>query len=87
MSTEHLEIPKCPKCNDGHRYKLDVERSLVMKMLTMDDMNERPRAVKITRLFTCPVKNEEFQAKFTLYDTSSDRIENVSVVGVSHDGE
>ncbi len=87
MSTEHLEIPECPKCNDGHRYKLDVERSIVMKMLTMEDIDERPRSVKITRLFTCPVKNEEFQAKFSLSDTSSDRIIDVTVIGVSHDGE
>ena len=87
MSTEYLEIPKCPKCSDGHRYKLNVERSIVMKMLTADDMNESPRSVKITRLFTCPIKNEEFQVKFVLYDTSSDRIKDVTVIGISHDKE
>ena len=87
MSTEYLDIPKCPKCGDGHRYKLDVNRSIVIKMLTMADMNEQRRTVKMTRLFTCPVKDEEFQVKFILYDSSSDRIENVTVIGIPHDKE
>ena len=87
MSTEYIDIPKCPKCNDGHRYRLKVDRTIVMRLLTMDDVDEKPRAVKITRLFTCPVKDEEFQAKFILYDTSSDRIQNVTVIGASDDNE
>jgi hypothetical protein len=87
MSTEHLNIPNCPKCKDGHRYKLNVERAIVMKMLTMSDMSEQPRRVRITRLFTCPTKNEEFQASFFLTDTSSSRIESVEVGGIANDND
>ena len=87
MSAEHIDIPTCPKYKGGHRYKLDVERAIVLKMLTMSDLNERTRHVKITRLFTCPVRNEEFQASFILIDTSSDRIKNVQVVGVANDND
>lgn len=87
MSTEHLDIPNCPKCKDGHRYKLNVERSIVIKMLTMSDMSEQPRPVRITRLFTCPIKNEEFQASFILTDTSSSRIKSVDVVGITNDND
>ncbi len=87
MATEYLDIPNCPKCTDGHRYKLEVDRALVIKMLTMSDMSERPRQVRITRLFTCPTKNKEFEARFILTDTSSNRINNVKVVGIADDNE
>ncbi len=87
MATEYLDIPKCPKCPDGHRYKLKVDRALVIKMVTMSDMSERPQQVRITRLFTCPRKNEEFEASFILTDTSSSRIKDVKVVGIADDNE
>ena len=87
MATEHLDIPNCPKCSDGHRYKLEVDIALVIKMLTMSDMIERPRQVRITRLFTCPTTNEEFEARFILTDTSSNRIKDVKVVGIANDNE
>lgn len=85
MSEEFLNISKCAKCNKPHRYRLEVERSIIMKLMTPDDLNEKPRQVRITRIFTCPVKNEEFEARFILHDTSSDRIENVTISGVSND--
>lgn len=88
MSTEYLDIPNCPKCFGGHRYKLEVERSIVIKMMTMSDLNEPEepeRKVKVTRIFTCPTKNEEYQARFVLTDTSSNRIKNVKVIGLEND--
>jgi len=85
MSDEYLDIPNCPKCKEGHRYKLKVERAIVMKFLTMSDMSEQPRKVRITRLFTCPIKNEEFEANLTLTDTSSNRIKSVEVEGITND--
>jgi hypothetical protein len=87
MATEYFDIPNCPKCHAGHRYKLQVDRSIVIKMLTMSDMSERPRRVRITRLFTCPKKNEEYEATFILTDTSSSRIKNVTVVGIANEKE
>ncbi len=87
MSTEYLEIRNCPKCSDGHRYKLNVTRSCVMKMLTMSDINEMPRQVRFTRFFTCPTRNEEFQANIIMTDTSGNRIKNVTVEGIANDNE
>jgi hypothetical protein len=80
-----LTFLTAPKCPYGHRYKLKVERAIVIKMLTMSDLNERPRRVRVTRLFTCPLKNEEFQARFILTDTSWDRIKDVQVAGITND--
>lgn len=54
-------------------------------MLPMSDMNEVPSQVPFTRLFTCPIKNEDHQATFSLTDTSSDRIKGVEVEGVAKD--
>lgn len=87
MHTEYLEIPICPKCNTNHRYKLSVKRSMVFKMLTSSQLSESRSYGKrtFTRFFTCPIKNEEFQAKFSLRETSSDKIEYVSVIGIADD--
>lgn len=87
MTSEHIDISVCPKCKGPHRYKLEVERALVLKTMTAADFNEQPRQVKFTRFFTCPVKNEEFQASFALTDTSSDRIARVRVVGTGNDND
>ena len=87
MATEYLDIPNCPKCSYGHRYRIEVDRTLVIKMLTTLDMNEHPQQVRITRLFTCPTKNEDFEARFILTDTSSNRINDVKVVGIADDNE
>jgi hypothetical protein len=87
MNTEYLDIPSCPKCKDGHRFRLNVERAIVMRMLTTSDIDEQPRQVRITRLFTCPNKNDEFQASFTLTDTSSSRIVSVKVESIAHDND
>jgi len=80
--SECIAIDSCPKCQGRHRYKLAVDRSIVIKMLTASDMYERARQVRFVRLFTCPVKKEDYQATFYLSDTSSDRIKDVRVVGI-----
>ena len=87
MGAEFVKITDCPKCNGQHRYRLEVRRAIVIKMLTMSDMNERPRAMKVTRLFTCPKTQDDYQATFTLTDTSSNRIKDVSVVGEAGEDE
>ena len=87
MNTEYLYIPNCPKCTGRHRYKLRVDRSVVIKLLTMSDLSESPRQVRFTRFFTCPIKNEEFEARFVLTDTSSNRIKDVTVEGIADDNE
>ena len=84
---EYIAIDSCPKCNGQHRYKLSVDRSIILKMSNAYDMYERGRQVRFVRLFTCPVKNEDYQATFFLTDTSSDRIKDVRIVGIAANDE
>ncbi len=84
---EYIVIDSCPKCGGEHRYRLAVDRSIIMKMLTASDIYEEPRQVRFVRLFTCPVKKEDYQASFFLTDTSFDRIKDVKVMGTAANGE
>jgi hypothetical protein len=87
-SAEIITIEKCPRCESSHRYRLAVQRSWVLKRLTAADMRERARPVKVTRLFTCPVTNDDYQASLVLYDTSSSRIEHIgNVLGLAKDDD
>jgi len=85
MSKETIEIEGCTHCGGTHTYTLEVERAVIIKMMTVSDMSERCRSVKVTRLFVCPVKKEQYQATFYLEDTSSSRIKDVSVVRLAGD--
>lgn len=87
MSVEYIEIPNCPMCHGQHRYKLEVDRSVIFKMNSMFEINESPRQERYTRLFTCPVRNENFQATLVLTDTSFDRIKDVQVVRIASEDE
>jgi hypothetical protein len=81
MEIEYLEIPSCPKCGLKHRYKLEVERATIIQYGVPSQMNEQPRSVRFTRLFTCPEKNDNFQVKFILQERSYDRIVSATVIG------
>jgi len=88
MSIEYVDIRVCPLCGQSHRYKLEVERSLVvhMAMSNLTKIGERNPLSDFTRFFTCPKKGEEFQATFPLRELSPSQIINVKVVG-SADGK
>lgn len=83
--TETITIPSCPICAASHTYSLKIERSLVLGMVSVNDIHEKPRAVRITRLFTCPSKAQDFQATFVLYDTANSRIKSVDVSELAED--
>jgi len=85
MAAEYVNITECPKCQGEHKYRLEVKRALVIRMLTPRDMSERPRPVQLTRLFTCPKTQADYQATFTL--TSFNRIEGVTVLGEAGDDD
>lgn len=78
---KELEIPNCPICGGEHTYKLKVERTAVCKWMTAADSEETTQPVKVTRIFTCPVKNEKFEGTFVLYQTSGSEIKKVEVEG------
>lgn len=87
MAAEYIEIPNCPKCQGKHRYKLEVDRSVIFKMNSMSEINESPRQERYTRLFTCPVRNENFEATLVLTDNSFERIKDVRVVRIASEDE
>jgi hypothetical protein len=87
MASEYVKITGCPKCQGEHKYRLEVMRALVLKWYSPFEMREPPRAVRLTRLFTCPKTQADYQATFTLTDTSSNRIKDVTVLGETGDDE
>jgi|RhiMetdeSRZDD1v2_1073273.scaffolds.fasta_scaffold323753_1 hypothetical protein len=60
-----ITIRKCPLCGKSHPYDAVVTTSN-MQFVRM------PPPKEFTRLFTCPVKNETFQATITLAATTTD---------------
>jgi hypothetical protein len=82
---ETLKIENCPICSKSHIYGLKVQRAYVTKLLTQYDMRERPVAKSYTRYFICPTKQEKFQATITLFDSSSNRIESVDIIGLKNE--
>jgi hypothetical protein len=80
---EILDIT-CPKCNQVHHYKLEVDRSIVLEQVSLS--YRASTFTRFTRLFTCPIKKENFQAVFTLEESSSNRIDNVVSYGMAQDG-
>ena len=84
---EKLKIPDCPICGGEHTYKLKVERTYVIELLTRHNLRESSQPASFTRIFVCPEKNEKFQATFRLYQTTSAEIKSVTVGGVTEDEE
>ncbi len=75
MGVEVVTIESCPLCHQAHRYGLPVQRAMMFK-----HMGSRPQhqQIGVTRLFTCPVTNEEFQARVSIW--SSGDIEGIGDV-------
>jgi len=80
-----LEIP-CRKCGQKHNYLLDVERSYVVYNL-MSTHQMKPVKKTFTRIFICPIKDQEFQVTFSLIQSFGTIIRNVVVKGVKDGGE
>lgn len=78
-SREEVTIARCPHCSASHTYALDVERSVVMHLMTLGMERAAPTRRTFTRLFACPAKNEHYEADVTLIESASDRIQSVSV--------
>jgi hypothetical protein len=84
---EKLKIP-CPFCRgQEHIYKLKVERTYVIELLTRKSLRKSSQPATVTRIFVCPVKNQKFQATFRLYQTTSAEIKSVTIGGVTEDEE
>jgi hypothetical protein len=82
MSADNVLEIQCPLCKNIHRYELEVHRSFSMSLLTTTGEKGIENKKYFTRLFTCPKKEKEFQARFWMADTSNARIESVEVKGL-----
>jgi hypothetical protein len=72
---------QCPLCSQQHRYKLAVERSIVVFSITSFTPSRTERTYKtFKRVFTCPTKAEPFQAVIRLEQTTGSIIHDVRVV-------
>jgi hypothetical protein len=81
---ETITIQKCPLCGKSHTYELDVNRSVIMKMMTPYSEPEPERYVRFTRLFICPGKNETYQTTISLLETPSNKIKSVALKGIKN---
>ena len=81
---EYITIKKCPLCEKSHTYELDVKRSYIIKMAIFDDQPDFGSLYRFTRLFNCPNKNENFQAKVALINKSINKIDSVNIKGIKN---
>ena len=78
-ASERIEL-KCPLCKKVHKYQLRVDKSVVfydvISMLSSSSSTSR----KFRRLFTCPEKNEPFEATLILEESFGEKINDVEVM-------
>ncbi len=80
---DKLTIKRCPLCGRSHKYELEVARSEVIYHMTFDASNVSKVSKKeFTRLFTCPISHENFQARISLFETFGVIISDVQVKGL-----
>lgn len=76
-SDDKLTIAKCPKCHSSHRYTLEVKRSESVAYTSLGARGTR--IARFTRLFTCPVTEEDFQVSFGITEEPNAPIQAVGV--------
>ena len=68
---ETITISLCPKCSGSHKYWLVVKRATA---LSVSEVRPRPAQRRFTRLFTCPVTRDDFQADLVIEETGHNEI-------------
>ena len=79
MSDDILTIGECPKCGNSHKYSLEVQRSQSIGYTSLKARKSKIAQKCFTRLFTCPVTEEDFQASFWLTEEPNGSIRAVGV--------
>jgi len=75
MRNEKLEI-KCPLCSKSHTYNLEISRTIIRYFCgTYGPWYDK----EFTRLFSCPVKGEKFQATFILSESRENLIDSIEI--------
>jgi hypothetical protein len=70
----------CPLCRKKHEYRLRVERSMVIYHMASTLPTTQKTIKRFTRIFTCPEKNEHFEAILRLEEGFGFIIKDVSVL-------
>ncbi len=78
-----LTINKCPKCSERHTYGFIVKRATA---LSASERESQSTERKFTRLFTCPVTKEDFQADLVIYENHDEMIVSLQIVGIIIEG-
>ena len=78
---ETLTIELCPLCKNPHQFNVEVERAISMAYLSFNTPKQKTRF--FTRLFTCPKTGNDFQARFSLTESTNSTIESVNITGIS----
>ncbi len=78
---ETITISSCPVCSEGHEYSVIVTRSTSIGLISLDfgQSKQQPRKKRVTRLFTCPTRNENFQVTLTFLEYPSSPINSIEV--------
>jgi hypothetical protein len=82
MSAEEILEIKCPKCGKLHKYNLEVKRSVFLENITIRSNNDAPIPRSFKRLFSCPLKENDFEAIIMLIETRHTKIESVEIKGL-----
>jgi hypothetical protein len=71
MIAYEFEI-KCPICGNQHQYSLEngADSTIMGNYLINKSGLDKHNTQKLTWLFTCPVKNEDFQVTFVIDEDS-----------------
>ena len=83
-NNDYLTITQCPECGKSHKYRLEVRRASsigAQGLLSAQSYNSTGKEY-FTRLFTCPLTKNDFQARFYLTVEGNERIESVEVKGI-----
>jgi len=72
IRSEIIEIV-CPFCDGLHQYSLKITVIPVVGLMSVE------RELKSIHLFTCPIKNEDFQATIVVYQEPDERIDNIEI--------
>lgn len=73
-----IQIEECPLCHQTHDYQLYIKRVTVMGL-----SEEQESEKTMICLFTCPQRQEDFEADIPLKQQPNEKILSIKAEGVS----
>ena len=77
---EIITIESCPVCGNAHNYQFRAKRTIALGMA--EDENSLT-SWKFTRVFTCPITHDDFQADIIIESTPNEIIIQLEVTGIA----